>query len=92
MKDLGERIQKARKNKGYSQETLANLFGISRQAIQKWEKGENEPSIDSVKRLAQLLDVDFTYLLTGEINVSKSVSAIDNEKEIIKEKKQEEKK
>ena len=37
--DLVERLQKLRKEAGYSQEKLAEMLGISRQALSKWENG-----------------------------------------------------
>lgn len=37
--DLAERLQELRKTAGYSQEQVAELLGLSRQAISKWESG-----------------------------------------------------
>lgn len=37
--NMSERIQKLRKEKGISQEELANEIGVSRQAVSKWESG-----------------------------------------------------
>lgn len=37
--DIAERLQELRKKAGYSQEQVAELLGISRQAISKWESG-----------------------------------------------------
>ena len=38
--EFNERVLTARKAKGYSQEDLAELVGVSRQAVSKWETGE----------------------------------------------------
>ncbi len=37
--NIGERILKLRKEKGLSQEEVANIIGVSRQTISKWETG-----------------------------------------------------
>lgn len=37
--DIAERLQKLRKKAGYSQEQVAEMLGLSRQAISKWESG-----------------------------------------------------
>ena len=38
--DLGNRIQKLRRGRGLSQETLAERLGVTRQAVSKWETGD----------------------------------------------------
>ena len=40
--DLGQRIQKLRKEKGFSQEEVAEALGVSRQAVSKWETGVSQ--------------------------------------------------
>ena len=37
--DISERLQELRKKEGYSQEQVAEMLGLSRQAISKWESG-----------------------------------------------------
>lgn len=65
---LGEKIKKARKECGLSQEQLAEKLSLSRSAIAKWEAGNGLPDVDNLKALAQLLGVSVDYLLddTGE--------------------------
>lgn len=60
---LGERIKQARTNKGWSQEILASMVHVTRQAVAKWETDENEPSIEMIKTLASVLGVSVMYLL-----------------------------
>lgn len=60
---LGERIVSLRKEKGISQEELADVLMTSRQAISKWERGESEPDIDRLKDLAIYFGVSIDYLL-----------------------------
>lgn len=60
---LGQRIQAARKNKGLSQETLAEKVGVSRQALGKWEKDTALPSLENLQALAAVLDGSVDELL-----------------------------
>ena len=63
---LSEKICSCRKKLGYSQETLAQELGVSRQAVSKWETGESEPEIEKVKRLAEVFHVTTDWLLSEE--------------------------
>ena len=63
---LGERIQLQRKRRGFSQEKLADLVGVSRQAVTKWEAGQSAPSTENLFRLAQVLGTTVDLLLTQE--------------------------
>lgn len=63
---LQEKIYYCRKKAGYSQETLAEQLGVSRQAISKWENGDAEPEISKLRLLAQAFDVTADWLLTDE--------------------------
>lgn len=62
--NIGEKIYQLRKAKGYSQEELAELLGVTRQAVSKWELGSSTPELDSVVELAKLFGVTTDYLLT----------------------------
>ena len=43
--NIADRIQKLRKAKGISQEQLADVVGVSRQAVSKWESGQSIPDL-----------------------------------------------
>lgn len=62
--NIGEKIYQLRKGRGYSQEELADLLGVSRQAVSKWELGTSTPDLESVVELAKLFGVTTDYLLT----------------------------
>ena len=64
--DFGSRLATARKNKGLSQEELAELLGVSRQTIYKWETGITYPDIDKLCDISRRLEVTTVYLLDGE--------------------------
>ncbi len=64
--DFKERIFQARKAKGFSQEELAELVGVSRQAVSKWETGEAMPDMEKLVALCHALELDFEYLALGK--------------------------
>lgn len=64
--DFKERIFQARKAKGFSQEDLAELVGVSRQAVSKWETGEAMPDTEKLIALCSALDLDMEYLAMGK--------------------------
>lgn len=63
---LGEKIQKHRKEKSMSQEELAALLGVSRQAVSKWELNDTIPDTENVIQLGRILGVSLDYLLKPE--------------------------
>ena len=60
---LSDNIQRARKEKGWSQEELAVRLNVVRQTISKWERGISVPDADMLIHLAALLDVPVSTLL-----------------------------
>ena len=62
---IGERIQKLRNSKGFTQEYVANVMGISRQAVHKWEKNETRPDTDNLILLARILGTTVEYIAVG---------------------------
>ncbi|MDY5326042.1 MAG: helix-turn-helix transcriptional regulator, partial [Gemmiger sp.] len=54
---FGNKIQKLRKERGLSQDALAELLCVSRQAISKWELGEAMPDISNAIQLSQFFHV-----------------------------------
>jgi transcriptional regulator with XRE-family HTH domain len=65
-KDIGKIIQNFRKQKGLTQEEVANALFVSRTAISKWESGRGYPNIDSLKAIASFFSVTVDELLSGE--------------------------
>lgn len=63
---LSKKIYQCRKEKGYSQETLAEKVGVSRQAVSKWETGESDPEIGKLRLLAQIFEVSTDWLLSDD--------------------------
>jgi len=63
--DISARIQNYRKERGLSQEQLADAVSVSRQAVSKWESGQSQPDIDRLISLSRVFDVSLDALLTG---------------------------
>lgn len=71
---FGDQLSKARKEKEFTQEELAEKLNLSRQTILRWEKNQVFPDISNLKAVAQILDVSFDYLL-GEDKTNKVPSS-----------------
>ncbi len=63
---LAEKIVKLRKEKGWSQEELADKVNVSRQAVSKWESMQTLPDIDNIVQLAEIFGVSTDYLLKND--------------------------
>ena len=68
--EFHEKLQELRKNKGLTQEELAEALYVSRTAISKWESGRGYPSIDSLKEISTYFSVTIDDLLSGERLIS----------------------
>ena len=75
--EIANRLQKLRKEKGYSQEQLAEALGISRQAVSKWERAESSPDTDNLICLAKLYGVSLDELLSTEANIEEIIESND---------------
>lgn len=64
--EFGEKLQQLRKNRGLTQEELAEALYVSRTAVSKWESGRGYPNIESLKELAGYFSVTVDELLSGE--------------------------
>lgn len=66
---FADRLLDLRRKAGYSQEQLADLLDVSRQAISKWEGAQGRPEVDNVVKLSQIYRVSTDYILTGSASV-----------------------
>ena len=64
---LGEKIQKLRKQRGLSQEALAEKVTVTRQTISKWELGQSTPDLDFIAQLSDIFNVSSDYLIKDEM-------------------------
>ena len=61
--EIAQRLAELRRERGFSQEGLAEQLGLSRQAVSKWESGASEPSTTNLMKVARLYGVDPAELL-----------------------------
>ena len=71
---LGEKIALLRKQKGWSQEDLAERLDISRQSVSKWESGTSVPDLDKIIKVSELFQVSTDFLLKDETDIPASPS------------------
>ena len=70
--NLGEKISDLRKREGISQEKLAELIGVSRQAVTKWENGNANPDTENLIRLSEIFNVSLDELCETETKTPKA--------------------
>lgn len=63
---LGQKLKELRSLKGLTQKELADKLHVSFQTVSKWENGENEPDIATLKELAVLFNCSVDYLIGSE--------------------------
>ena len=63
---IGKYLQELRKEKGLTQEQLAERVGVARRTISRWETGSNMPDLDILIELSGFYDVELRELLSGE--------------------------
>lgn len=63
---ISEQLIHLRKIKGLSQEELASLMNVTRQAVSKWETGQTVPDSEKIIHLSEIFGVTTDYLLKGE--------------------------
>ena len=94
--NFGEKIFKLRKEKGFSQEALAEKLGTTRQAVSKWENNQGFPETEKLLLLSNIFEVSTDFLLKEEksikdsnekgyyVNKEMARGYLSNEKKVIK--------
>ncbi len=57
-----DQIRRLRQEKGVTQQTLGQALGVSTTAVQKWERGQSQPNIQTLRRMADLFGVSLDEL------------------------------
>ena len=68
--EFNEKLRELRKQKGLTQEELAEAIYVSRTAISKWESGRGYPNIDSLKAIARVFSLSIVVIFGGGFAVS----------------------
>ena len=63
---IGEFLKQLRKEKGLTQEQLAERFYVSSRTVSRWETGSNMPDLSTLIELADYYDVDIREIIDGE--------------------------
>lgn len=63
---FGERLQQARKEKGLTQEMVAEMIGVAKSTYTGYERNNREPDVFKIKRLVEVLGVNSSWLLGVE--------------------------
>ena len=82
MSRFNKRLKELRKRKGLSQQQLADILRISKSSVNMYERGEREPSIDTLEAIADHFNVDMDYLL-GKTNIPRANSIVPEKYKII---------
>ena len=69
---LGERISKRRKEKGISQEQLAEIMHVSRQSVSLWENDQTIPSMEKLLQLSEVLNISMNVLAGNELSLEEN--------------------
>ena len=76
---LGEKLSKLRKENNYTQEQLADILGVSRQSVSKWESDIAWPETDKLIKLGKLFDCSMDYLLNENITQKQDLQPAEKE-------------
>lgn len=68
--EFNNRLYELRKQRGFSQEELANKLNVSRQTISKWEVGDSTPDMEKLIAISDLFHISLDELVSGKVPVS----------------------
>lgn len=74
--DMGNRLKEIRKEKGYTQEKMAEILQVSTTFYGKVERGINSLSLSKIRCLYEEMEIDITYLITGEKQIKMSFTEL----------------
>ena len=77
---IGQKIIQLRSSMGISQEKLAELLGVSRQSVSKWEMDHTIPQIDKILQIANIFSVTCDELIRDTVELSGTITAPLNNK------------
>jgi transcriptional regulator with XRE-family HTH domain len=75
---FADNLKLIRQERHISQEELAEIIGVSRQAVSKWEQGSGYPEMEKLLVLSKELNVSLDYLMLGEIKSTENNKTLSN--------------
>jgi len=76
---FGEKLSKLRKEHNYTQEQLADVLGVSRQSISKWESDIAYPETDKLIKMGTLFECSMDYLLNKDVTEKQGLQPVEKE-------------
>lgn len=73
--EFNNKLYELRKQKGFSQEELANRLNVSRQTISKWEVGESTPDMENLVAISELFEISLDELVLDKVPEEADTSA-----------------
>lgn len=80
---FSEKLLLLRKQKGLSQEQLAEMLDVSRQSVSKWEAQQTLPEPSKLILISQIFDVSLDQLLKDELSIEQEMDEVETDAEII---------
>ena len=77
---IGSLIKKIRKENNLTQQDFAKKYGVTYQAVSKWENGKNIPDISLLKQICDDFNIDIKSLLTGDYTTNENKASLKKDK------------
>lgn len=71
MHSIAKNIKMIRKEKGWTQQQMADFLFVTRQTVSNWENGRALPDLETIEQISEKLDIDSQYLLYGKLTEEK---------------------
>ena len=71
MHSIAKNIKMIRKQKGWTQQQMADFLFVTRQTVSNWENGRALPDLETIEQISEKLGVDSRYLLYGKLTEEK---------------------
>lgn len=85
MQNIGNRLKSIRTEKRLTQQGLADIIQVSKQAVANIESGHNKPSIEFISKLIENLNINSNWLIAGKGSMFNAPKYEDVKDEILKE-------
>lgn len=72
-----ENLRLCRERHGYLQKELSNILGISERTLQRYESGENEPTVSLLLKLSKLYETSIDAILGNDVNSHLDVTKVE---------------
>lgn len=87
MNKIGNFLTELRKEKGFTQQEVADALSVSNKTVSKWERSEGYPEIETLVELARLFDISVDELIEGKKSFQQSSNSLNDLLELDSEKK-----